>query len=95
MSYRICAFICSTPVEYLIDTSAAVSLLSVNIWQRVAGHCRPIEKWTGQTLFGVNGSALSIKGVAGLPLSLEGNIFNVPFAVTDDILVVRKGSLPI
>ena len=90
MSYRICASICSTPVECLIDTGAAVSLLSVNAWQRVAGYCRvlpPIEKWTGQTLVGVNGSALSVKGVAGLPLSLEGNIFNVPFVVTDDILV--------
>eukprot|EP00731_Ephydatia_muelleri_P036611 Em0289g3a len=76
--------------ECLIDTGAAVSLLSVNVWQRVAGYCRvlpPIEKWTGQTLVGVNGSALSVKGVAGLPLSLEGNIFNVPFVVTDDILV--------
>ena len=90
MSYRICASICSTPVECLIDTGAAVSLLSVNVWQRVAGYGRvlpPIEKWTGQTLVGVNGSALSVKGVAGLPLSLEGNIFNVPFVVTDDILV--------
>eukprot|EP00731_Ephydatia_muelleri_P014191 Em0007g1501a len=76
--------------QCLIDTGAAVSLLSVNTWQRVAGYCRvlpPIEKWTGQTLVGVNGSALSVKGVAGLPLSLEGNIFNVPFVVTDDILV--------
>eukprot|EP00731_Ephydatia_muelleri_P020755 Em0013g482a len=76
--------------QCLIDTGAAVSLLSVNVWQRVAGYCRvlpPIEKWTGQTLVGVNGSALSVKGVAGLPLSLEGNIFNVPFVVTDDILV--------
>ena len=61
----------------------------MNVWQRVAGYCRvlpPIEKWTGQTLVGVNGSALSVKGVAGLPLSLEGNAFNVPFVVTDDIL---------
>eukprot|EP00731_Ephydatia_muelleri_P012465 Em0006g1359a len=76
--------------QCLIDTGAAVSLLSVNVWQRVAGCGRvlpPIEKWTGQTLVGVNGSALSVKGVAGLPLSLEGNIFNVPFVVTDDILV--------
>ena len=93
MSYRICASICSTPVECLIDTGAAVSLLSVNAWQRVAGYCRvlpPIEKWTGQRLVGVNGSALSVKGVAGLPLSVEGNIFNVPFVVTDDILVGKR-----
>ena len=90
MSYRICASICSTPVECLIDTGAAVSLLSVNVSQRVAGYCRvlpPIEKWTGQTLVGVNGSALSVKSVAGFPLSLEGNMFNLPFVVTDDILV--------
>ena len=62
----------------------------MNIWQRVAGYCGvlpPIEKWTAQTLVGVNVSALSVKGVAGLPLSLEGSIFNVPFVVTDDILV--------
>ena len=36
-SYRTCASICSTPVECLIDTGAA---LSVNVWQRVAGYCR-------------------------------------------------------
>ena len=35
----------------------------------------------------MNGSVLSVKGVADLPLSLEGNIFNVPFVVSDDILV--------
>ena len=35
----------------------------------------------------MNGSALSVKGVVGLALSLEGNIFNVPFVATGDILV--------
>ena len=75
MSYGIFASICSTPLECLIDTGAAVSLLNADVWQRVAGYrvFPPIEKWTGQMLVGMNRSALSVKGV---------QVYHCPWKVT-------------
>ena len=75
MSFRIVVLINSVPIEALIDTGAAVSLLHTKVWtkfQDKGSLSQPLQKWTGLGLTGVNGNALSIKGCALIPVVVEG-----------------------
>ena len=59
-SYYVHGTIDSVPLKLLVDTGAAVSLLSTDVWAKVTAAGSPIvlQQWTGQTLVGVNGAPL-------------------------------------
>ena len=45
-------------INFLVDTSTAVSLLHNSVWRRLSGVA--LETWTGPRLVSVNGSVLQI-----------------------------------
>ena len=91
MSFRIVVLANSVPIEALIDTGAAVSLLHTKVWTKLQDKGslpQPLQKWARLGFTGVNGNALSIKGCALIPVVVEGGKeFKVSFVITDDIMV--------
>ena len=77
------------PVECLIDTGAAISLLHGNVWTKITtgGLAQPLQEWTGQTLVGINGNKLSVRGYSQILISVKGKQFNGKFIVMDNIKV--------
>ena len=67
-------FLGDSPVSFLLDTGASVSLLQKEVWDRT----RPsgqLEPWTGPRLVGVEGSPLTVHGVNKLTLLIDGTPF--------------------
>ena len=76
------------PIECLVDTGAALSLLHGDVWTKIAtSGTPPLQEWIGQALALVNGNKLSVRGYTRIPVSLKGKQFDVKFIVADDIMV--------
>eukprot|EP00731_Ephydatia_muelleri_P029883 Em0021g406a len=91
LSYRLKGCIATLPIEFIIDTGAAVSLLRSDIWGKAAklDSKLKLEEGTGQKLVGVSGIPLSIRGVGLVQLKFA----EVPtpmaatFVIVDDLSV--------
>ena len=91
LSYRLKGCIATLPIEFIIDTGAAVSLLRSDIWAKAAklDSKLKLEEGTGQKLVGVSGIPLSIRGVGLVQLKFA----EVPtpmaatFVIVDDLSV--------
>ncbi|KAL5505305.1 hypothetical protein EMCRGX_G006717 [Ephydatia muelleri] len=91
LSYRLKGCIATLPIEFIIDTGAAVSLLRSDIWAKAAklDSKLKLEEGTGQRLVGVSGIPLSIRGVGLVQLKFA----EVPtpmaatFVIVDDLSV--------
>lgn len=88
---RVCVqgTIASIPVNFLVDTGAAVSLLSSKVWREIENARVPIvmRPWPGERLVGVNGTPLSVKGCIHVPLSTGGTQFDGTFVIANDLWV--------
>ena len=88
---RVCVqgTIASTPIKFLVDTGAAVSLLSSKIWREIENTRVPIvmQPWLGEKLVGVNGTPLSVRGCIHAPLCIGGTQFNGSFVIASDLWV--------
>ena len=88
---RVCVqgTIASTPIKFLVDTGAAVSLLSSKIWREIENTRVPIvmQPWLGKKLVGVNGTPLSVRGCIHAPLCIGGIQFNGSFVIASDLWV--------
>ena len=75
ISYRLRGVILSGPVDFVLDTGAAVSLIREDVWSRISkledAHVHQLQEWKGKRLVGVNGSALSVKGFGKFLVFLE------------------------
>ena len=79
-SFSVHGMIGSIPLELLVDTGAAVSLLNASVWKGINNTETRIvlQQWSGKKLVGVNGTPLSVKGcvhtcvLIGGVLSLKG-----------------------
>ena len=72
MSFRIVVLVNSVPIEALIDTGTAVSLLHTKVWTKLQDKgslSQPLQKWAG---LGLTGNSLSIEGCALIPVVVEG-----------------------
>ena len=55
--------ICSTPVSFLLDTGAAVTLLHEDLWKKInIDGERSLLPWSMRRLIGVDGSPLDVLG---------------------------------
>ena len=64
--YCIKRLILSVPVDFALDTTAVISLISKDVWSQISklggASITQLQEWKGKRLLGVNGSALSVKG---------------------------------
>ena len=79
----------SHPLELLVDTGVAVSLLNANAWKEMNSTETHIvlQQWSGKKLVGVNGTPLSVKVCVHVPVSIGGTEFEGTFAVLEDLVV--------
>ena len=88
-SYCVHGLIGSIPLQLLVDTGAAISLLSTDVWRRINTTGSPIvlQQWTGKKLVGVNGAPLCVKGCVHAHVSIGSIPFKGTFIVSGDLLV--------
>ena len=55
----------------MLDTGASVSLLKNDVWCEVANDTA-LSTWSGHKLVGVEGSPISILGIATIDVTLSG-----------------------
>ena len=95
ISYRLRGVILSVPVDFLLDTGAAVSLIREDVWSRISklqdAHVSQLQEWMGKRLVGVNGSALSVKGFGKFLVFLGDRKAptEVTLIVTSDLTVLE------
>ncbi len=71
------------PTSFLLDTGAAVTLMRRDAWERVTANNRQrLQNYSAVQLVGVDGSPLTIHGVATVDLHLNG------LSITTDVVVV-------
>ncbi|KAL5486484.1 hypothetical protein EMCRGX_G018971 [Ephydatia muelleri] len=75
------------PLELLVDTGATVSLLNVNMWNKIDNTKLSLEQWTGKKLVGVNGTPLLVKGLTRAQVCIEGFEFVGNFVVSGELVV--------
>ena len=75
------------PLELLVDTGATVSLLNVNMWNKIDSTKLSLEQWTGKKLVGVNGAPLLVKGLTRAQVCIEGFEFVGNFVVSGELVV--------
>ena len=74
------------PAKFLVDTGAAVSILSKHVWDVVSKQQEnTLEEATGKSLIGVEGSPLKIMGAVYLEVTFEKQQFDVCFLVADSL----------
>ena len=74
------------PARFLVDTGAAASILSKQVWDKVSKQQEAsLEVVSGRNLIGVEGSPLKILGAVHLQVIFERQQFNVCFLVADSL----------
>ena len=72
--------------QFLVDTGAAASLLSKQVWNKITkSQDVSLEPVIGKNLIGVDGSPLTIIGAAYVQVTFELQQFNVCFLVADSL----------
>eukprot|EP00731_Ephydatia_muelleri_P027657 Em0019g530a len=89
-SFSVHGMIGSIPLELLVDTGAAVSLLNASVWKGINNTETRIvlQQWSGKKLVGVNGTPLSVKGCVHTCVLIGGGTeFEGSFVVSDGLVV--------
>eukprot|EP00731_Ephydatia_muelleri_P014390 Em0008g110a len=87
ISFSVSGMIGACPLELLVDTGATVSLLNVNMWNKIDSTKLSLEQWTGKKLVGVNGTPLLVKGLTRAQVCIEGFEFVGNFVVSGELVV--------
>ena len=89
--YIIQGLVNGVAIDVLVDTGAAITVLSIEAWRKVGMKGRLFS--TKRKLMGVQGTPLQLHGVANIDLTLEGKVFPVEVTVaetlTTDLILVR------
>ena len=71
-SYTLLCAINGTPISFLIDTGAGVSLLKSEVWERVNGNPNTLKPITAHRLVGVDGIPIKVRGSTIAQLTIGG-----------------------
>ena len=69
----------------MLDTGAAISLISDCVWQTINDGKLNLANWDGHKLVGVEGSAIQILGVTHLSVNFVGVNVNGDFVVAREL----------
>ena len=84
-SYFVVGKVFETPVSFLVDAAARVSLLREDIWDRVVPESNRMDREVTYRLVGVDGIPIKVRGTVTVEVSLEGLVFNQKFVIADGI----------
>ena len=84
-TYQVSGSINNSPVLFMIDTGAAVTLLRKDIWDAVNTGHDALEPWVGPGLVGVEGTPICVHGTTKTMIQLEGQAFLAPVVVADSL----------
>ena len=84
-SYLLSCSVDRTPVSFLIDTGAGVSLLSKEVWGRLNQTEEMLRPVVSQRIVGVDGIPIKIEGSVSVPVTIGNATFNHDFIVANEI----------
>ena len=87
-SHFVSASVMETQQKFMVDTGAAVSLLSSKVWSALGGEkMLQLSPWGGKQIVGVVGSPLTVLGVCTLDLRFTDLVIQADFVVVDCLAV--------
>ena len=86
-SYFVTVCVNDMPLQLMVDSGAAVSLLRKDQWVRLVGPTAKMEQWNGGKLVGVNGSPVEVEGVVTMEIVIGGHNFCADFIVVGALKV--------
>ena len=75
-NYSVCAHVFGSQVSFLVDTGAAVSLVSNEVWDCIKPANAPKLNPVSMKLVGVDGACLQVQGSVTVELEMSGHIFS-------------------
>ena len=84
-SYSLLCDIYHTPVTFLIDTGAGVSLLNKEVWDKVKPSEVVLSPVTAHRLVGVDGIPIKVQDAVSLPVTIAGMQFQHHFIIAEQI----------
>ena len=82
-NYTVCARVFSNEVSFLVDTGAAVSLVSSEVWECIKPPTAPRMNPVGLRLVGVGGAPLQIQRSVTIELEFSGKTFKQELIVVN------------
>ena len=87
-SHFVSAIVMETQLKFMVDTGAAVSLLSSKVWCALGGEkVLQLSLWGGKQIVGVVGSPLMVLGVWTLDLKFADLVLQADFVAVDYLTV--------
>ena len=82
-NYTLCAHVFNDNVSFLVNTGAAVSLVSSKVWNHIKPSTAPRMNSVNLRLVGVDGAPLQIQGSVTVELEISGKIFKQELIVVN------------
>ena len=84
-SYLLSCRIYNSPVSFLVDTGAGVSLLSKPVWDKIKPTKAGLNPIVTHRLVGVDGVPIKVDGTVSVPITIEGVTLQHDFIVAEQI----------
>ena len=84
-TYRVAGTLNSTPASFIVDTGAAVTLISRELWEKAKSPRAELEPWTGVELVGANGTPMTVCRSAAVALNLPEVSFPIQVVVVEHL----------
>ena len=86
-AYHVVGSINGMSIKFTLDTGAAVSLINEDTWNNLANlTVKPLTRWGGCQLVGVEGSPIPVVGVADVEVSFSGVNARAEFIVAKTLI---------
>ena len=83
--YHLNGLLFATPVSFLLDTGASVSLIHTDTWERAKPNNHKLDPWKGQSLISVQGTPLQLHGHTEVPIHLTTGTIQTQVVVADKL----------
>ena len=84
-SYFVVGRVLETPVSFLVDTGAGISLLWGDVWDKTMPENNGMKKEVAECLVGVDENPIKVRGTVSTKVYQEGLAFNQKFIIADGI----------